>query len=179
MYDFLLVNRLRGGGGGLFVFLGFAELEFPDAHPLVVRLLRGEEVGYVVEVYRPFREGEVHILGLFVFEVVEQYLYGVGGWGFVLCGESLLGHGLPPAYVGVQLLAEVTTEYGLGLGRRGDVYPVELRLLAFGCEYLYLIAALEFVAEGDELVIHFRAYAVEADVGVEVEGEVESRGLGG
>ena len=46
-------------------------------------------------------------------------------------------------------------------------------MLRLGCEDLYLVSALQLMAQGDELVVHFRPYAVCAEECVYEEGEVE------
>ena len=80
-------------------------------------------------------------------------------------------------------LAVVASEDGLylslGLGRRHEVDPVGLYVLRFRRENLHLVAALQFVAQGYELMVHLGADAVGAEEGVDAEGEIEGRAAGG
>ncbi len=68
-----------------------------------------------------------------------------------------------------------------GFGARGDdvINPVLFRLLVRGGEDVYGVAVLDDVAEGDVFVVDDGACAVTADVGVDVEGEIEDCGAFG
>ena len=77
------------------------------------------------------------------------------------------------------LLATVTAQdglnLGLGLGRAHEVDPGGLHMLRVGGENLHLVAALQLMAQGHQLVVHLGTDTMRAQEGVYGEGEVESR----
>ena len=70
-------------------------------------------------------------------------------------------------------------EPAAGLGGGDEVEPFLFGSLRLGGEYLYLVAAVEFLTQGYEPVVHLGCDAVEAEVGVQGEGQVECRGVFG
>ena len=52
-------------------------------------------------------------------------------------------------------------------------------MLRLGCEYLHLVATLQFVAQRHQFVVHLCSDTVASEEGVDGEGKVESRTSGG
>ena len=71
-------------------------------------------------------------------------------------------------------LAQNRQYLALRLSGRHKVNPRLFHTLRLRCEYLYLVAALQFVAQRHEFVVHLRTNAVAANERVYLESEVES-----
>ena len=116
-------------------------------------------------------------VGQFV-ETAQDVDIGTCGFNILLLKESSKAF-LTDAH----LLAVLTTQDGLNLSARlsrsGKIEPFGLHLLLAGGENLHLVAALEAVAQRHELMVDLHRKAVGAKEGVDMESEVESRGVVG
>ena len=76
-------------------------------------------------------------------------------------------------------LAVVAAQYGLNLGLslsgRYKVDPTFIDVLRLGCENLYLVATLQFVAQRNQLVVNLSTDTMTAQEGVDGECKVECR----
>ena len=97
--------------------------------------------------------------------------------------ETILLHPLCQHLLALLLhLSLSATQDGLNLclrlGRRHKVNPRGLHMLRFRRQHLHLVAAVQTMTQGHQLVIHLGAYAVGAEEGVDGESEVENGGVG-
>ena len=72
-----------------------------------------------------------------------------------------------------RFLAQDGCNFGAGTGGSGISFPFRLYALRFGGQNLHLVAALQLMAERNELVIYFRTDTVAADVCVQGKSEIQ------
>ena len=75
----------------------------------------------------------------------------------VMLLEELLQHHLATLLYLPVLPAQDSLDLSSGLGRANEVHPGGLYMLRVAGEDLHLVAALQFITDGDKLVVHLGA----------------------
>ena len=127
----------------------------------------------------PHGQAVVEFLGAGRVEIGQQAVEVVlrEGHGDEL--QALFEQELAVFGLGALVVAQEVLDFGAGLGRDNVVEPLGRGALLVRGQDFDLVAVVQLVAQGLQLLVDFGAEAVQADLGVDVEGEIQGRGLVG